>query len=96
MHEHAWVLEILKRIDSAGPAGWSSCAPIWRDVVTGDSAETAEDLESHAMLLALNEMEHEAPELHRIVQTWRISGFIDDRQEEAITWLAVRVDRMLG
>lgn len=96
MHPHSWVLEILKRIDSAGPAGWSSCAPIWRSVQTAGSAETAEDLESKALLIAITELEEFDIELHRVIQTWRISGFIGDRQEEAIEWLAIRVDEMLG
>jgi len=96
MTDHAWVMEILRRLDSSGPAGWSSCAPIWRDVQTAGSSETAEDLESHAMVIAIAELEQAEPELYRVIQTWRISGYIDDRQEEAIAWLAIRVDQMLG
>lgn len=96
MQSHAWVIEIIRRIDSVGPAGWSACAPIWRDVETAGSAETAEDMEQRAMLIALKELEAAEPELYSIIHTWRMFGVIGDNQEAAVEWLANRVDQMLG
>ncbi len=87
-----WVVEVVVSLAREDGAGWVH--PMWRDVVTAGSTDTALELERSAMRRALDDLAALQPAMHGLLQRWMAGDQCDPT--EVWQWLADRVDRALG
>jgi hypothetical protein len=90
-----WVIDLIRSLDRVGPDGWPTCSPIWREVVIGDSAETAIDIERHVAEIAIDDMRSMCHDSFVRLQAWRAHCGDTAGMEEVFEWLAERIDTLM-